>query len=80
VDRLGPVLSSLSATVRRYDTAAMATIAKLANNLLLLSEIIALAESFAVGRCGGLSDDQLRELLGNSPMVAPESRTGSRAS
>jgi 3-hydroxyisobutyrate dehydrogenase-like beta-hydroxyacid dehydrogenase len=71
VDRLGPVLSSLSTTVRRYDTAAMATTAKLANNLLLLSEIIALAESVAVGRSGGLSDDQLRELLGNSPMVAP---------
>lgn len=70
VDRLGPVLLSLSTTVRRYDTAPLASTAKLATNLLLLSEIVALAESFAVGRCGGLSDDQLRELLGNSPMVA----------
>ena len=26
-------------------------------------------ESFAVGRAGGLSDDQLRDLLGTSPMV-----------
>jgi len=71
VDRLQPVLSSLSDTIRRYDTAPLAITAKLATNLLLLSEVIALAESFAVGRSGGLSDDQLRELLGTSPMVAP---------
>jgi 3-hydroxyisobutyrate dehydrogenase-like beta-hydroxyacid dehydrogenase len=71
VDRLGPLLASLSNTVRRYDTAPLATTAKLATNLLLLSEVVALAESFAVGRSGGLTDDQLRELLGTSPMVAP---------
>ncbi|HEV7830686.1 MAG TPA: NAD(P)-dependent oxidoreductase, partial [Pseudonocardiaceae bacterium] len=71
VDRLHPVLSSLSDTVRRYDTASLALTAKLATNLLLLSEVVALAESFAVGRSGGLSDDQLRDLLGTSPMVAP---------
>jgi 3-hydroxyisobutyrate dehydrogenase-like beta-hydroxyacid dehydrogenase len=70
VDRLAPVLSSLSATIHRYDTPSMATTAKLAANLLLLSQIAALAESFAVGRSGGLSDDQLRDLLGSSPMVA----------
>jgi 3-hydroxyisobutyrate dehydrogenase-like beta-hydroxyacid dehydrogenase len=69
-DRLGPVLSSLSNTVRRYDTASLAITAKLATNLLLLSQVIALAESFAVGRCGGLTDEQLRELLGASPLVA----------
>ena len=33
--------------------------------------MVALAESFAVGRSGGLTDDQLRDLLGTSPMVAP---------
>jgi 3-hydroxyisobutyrate dehydrogenase-like beta-hydroxyacid dehydrogenase len=71
VDRLEPVLSSLSDTVRRYDSAPLAITAKLATNLLLLSEVVALAESFAVGRSGGLSDDQLRELLGASPVVAP---------
>jgi len=71
VDRLQPVISSLSDTVRRYDTAPLAITAKLATNLLLLSEVVALAESFAVGRSGGLSDDQLRDLLGTSPMVAP---------
>lgn len=71
VDRLAPVLSSLSDTVRRYDTAPLAIAAKLATNLLLLSEVVALAESFAVGRSGGLTDDRLRELLGTSPMVPP---------
>jgi 3-hydroxyisobutyrate dehydrogenase-like beta-hydroxyacid dehydrogenase len=71
VDCLTPMLSSLSSTVRRYDTAALAGTAKLATNLLLLSEIAALAESFAVGRSGGLSDDQLRELLSSSPLLAP---------
>lgn len=49
-----------------------------------MSEIIAVAESLAVGRCGGLSDDQLRELLGNSPGAptpasAPAHRAGARA-
>jgi 3-hydroxyisobutyrate dehydrogenase-like beta-hydroxyacid dehydrogenase len=71
VRRLEPVLSSLSATVRRYATPALALAAKLTSNLLLLSEGVALAESFAVGRAGGLTDDQLRELLGASPMLPP---------
>jgi 3-hydroxyisobutyrate dehydrogenase-like beta-hydroxyacid dehydrogenase len=71
VERIGPVLSSLSTTVRRYDTAPLAGTAKLTSNLLLLSELVALAESVALGRSGGLSDAQLRDLLGDSPMVAP---------
>ncbi|HUC21272.1 MAG TPA: NAD(P)-dependent oxidoreductase [Streptosporangiaceae bacterium] len=70
-DRLAPVMSSLSASIHRYHTPFLATTAKLASNLLLLTQIAALAESFAVGRSGGLSDEQLRELLGSSPMVAP---------
>jgi 3-hydroxyisobutyrate dehydrogenase-like beta-hydroxyacid dehydrogenase len=71
VDRLGPMVASLSDNVRRYDTAPLAITAKLASNLLLLSEVVALAESFAVGRSGGLRDDQLRDLFGTSPMVPP---------
>jgi 3-hydroxyisobutyrate dehydrogenase-like beta-hydroxyacid dehydrogenase len=69
IDRLAPFLSSLSSTVRRYDTASLALAAKLTNNLLLLSEVIALAEAFTVGRSGGLTDDQLRELLSSSPLL-----------
>ena len=69
MERIGPVLSSLSTMVRPYDTAPLAGTAKLTSNLLLLSELVALAESFAVGRSGGLSEPQLRELLRESPMV-----------
>lgn len=71
VQRISPVMQSLSSTVQWYDTAPLAVTAKLTSNLLLLSELVALAESFAVGRSGGLSDAQLRELLRDSPMVAP---------
>jgi 3-hydroxyisobutyrate dehydrogenase len=69
VETLKPVLSSLSDTVRRFDTPSLALTAKLTNNLLLLSEVVALAEAFTVGRCGGLSDDQLRDLLANNPLL-----------
>ena len=70
-DRLAPVLSTLSDTIRRYDTPRQAIGGKLANNLLLLAEVAALAEAFAVGRSAGLSDDELRDLLDQSPMVPP---------
>jgi len=66
-----PLLADLSDHVRRYDSPPLASTAKLAVNLLLLDGVVALAESFAVGRSGGLTDDQLRQLLADSPMVAP---------
>ncbi len=66
---IGPVLASLGGTVRRYPTAHLAFSAKLAVNMLLLSGIVSLAESFAVGRSGGLSDEQLRDLVGG--LAAP---------
>lgn len=69
IDQLGPMIDALSDTVRRYDTAALALTAKLTTNMLLLSGVVALAEAFAVGRSGGLQDDQLRDLLATS--VAP---------
>ncbi|MFE7802698.1 NAD(P)-dependent oxidoreductase [Nocardia sp. NPDC057440] len=69
IDRLGPIIDSLSDKVRRYDTAPLALTAKLTSNMLLLSGVVALAEAFAVGRSGGLRDDQLRDLLTTS--VAP---------
>lgn len=71
VERLQPALRSLTETVRRYPEARLATTAKVASNFLLLSGIVALAESFAIGRAGGLSDDQLRGLLSESPLLAP---------
>ncbi len=66
-----PIMRSLADKVRRYGSPPLASTAKLAVNLLLLDAVVALAESFTVGRAGGLSDDQLRELLGDSPMVPP---------
>lgn len=71
IDRLGPVLASLTENVRRYPEPSLATAGKLTSNLLLLSGIVALAEAFAVGRAGGLSEDDLRSLLAESPTVAP---------
>ncbi|GAA2344889.1 NAD(P)-dependent oxidoreductase [Dactylosporangium salmoneum] len=70
VRRLEPVLTAISGSVLRYDSPSLALTAKLASNLMLLSEVVALAESFAVGRAGGLRDDELRELLATSPVVA----------
>jgi 3-hydroxyisobutyrate dehydrogenase len=64
VDRLAPMIGSLSGHVRRYDTSQLALTAKLTTNLMLLSGVVAFAESFAVGRSGGLGEDQLRDLLG----------------
>ncbi|WP_238006770.1 NAD(P)-dependent oxidoreductase [Dactylosporangium sp. AC04546] len=69
VDRIGPVTEALSGTVRRYDSPEHALTAKLTTNMLLLSEVVALAEAFAVGRAGGLREAQLRDLLGTSPLV-----------
>lgn len=73
LQRVGPVLASLGGTLRRYASAPLASTAKLTANLLLLSGVVSLAESFAVGRSGGLGDDQLRELLGG--MVASSVKT-----
>ncbi len=69
VELIEPVLACLGGTVRHYGTARLASTAKLTVNLLLLSGVVSLAESFAVGRSGGLDGDQLRELLGG--VVAP---------
>lgn len=66
-----PLFPGLSERKFRYARPPLASAAKVAVNLLLLDGVVALAESFAVGRAGGLTDDQLRELLGESPMVAP---------
>ena len=70
-DLIAPLFPALSDKQRRYERPALAATAKLTVNLLLLDGVVALAEAFATGRAGNLSDDQLRELLGDNPMVAP---------
>jgi len=67
--RLEPVLAALGGPVRRYASPALASTAKLTVNFLLLSGLVSLVESLAVGRSGGLSDVQLRELLAG--VIAP---------
>ena len=69
VAHLAPVLRVLEGPVRRYEAPGLANTAKLATNLLLLSGLVALAESCAVGRSGGLNDSQITELLEGT--VAP---------
>ncbi len=68
---LDPLLASLAGRVRHYDQPRLAACAKLATNLLLLCEVAALAEVFTVGRAGGLSDEALRDLLGQSVLMPP---------
>ena len=68
---LRPLLASLSERIVYFDRAPLAMTAKLANNLLLLAGLAALAEALTVGRAGGLSDDEIRALFANTPMVAP---------
>ena len=64
-----PLLVDLSEQVIRYDSVELAGAAKLTVNLMLLDSLVALSEAFAVGRAGGLTEDQLRDLLGDHPMV-----------
>jgi 3-hydroxyisobutyrate dehydrogenase len=71
LDRIAPVLTSISGQVRTYPEPSLALAGKVTSNLVLLSGLAVLAEAFAVGRAGGLTDDQLRALLGESPVVAP---------
>lgn len=68
---LDPLFPGLSASRHDYPHPRLAAVAKLTVNLLLLDGVVALAESFAVGRAGGLDDTQLRGLLSESPMLAP---------
>jgi hypothetical protein len=49
----------------------MASSAKLAVNLILLSDIASLTDAFTVDRAGGLGDEELTDLLADSPVVAP---------
>lgn len=71
VEQLGPLWTSLGGTLKRYPSPELASAGKLAVNLLLLSGIVAVAEAITVGRAGGLDDEQLTDLLADSPMLAP---------
>lgn len=70
-DRLAPMVEALGGRVRRYPRSGLAATAKLTSNLLLLAGVAALAEAFTVARAGGLDDRQIRDLLADSPLIAP---------
>jgi len=71
MDSLGPLFASLGGQHKRYGSPPLACAGKLAVNLLLLSGIVTLAEAIEVGRAGGLGDEELRDLLHSTPMLAP---------
>ena len=71
LEGIHPLLESLSDHVKRYRRPEAASSAKLTINLMLLSGVATLAEAITVGRAGGLDDDELRDLLSESPVVAP---------
>jgi 3-hydroxyisobutyrate dehydrogenase len=71
IDRAQPLLDSLSTNQLRYPSAPLASVAKLTVNALLLTGLVGVAESVAIGRAGGLSDDALATLLTASPMIGP---------
>jgi 3-hydroxyisobutyrate dehydrogenase-like beta-hydroxyacid dehydrogenase len=71
IDQLQPVLESLGGRVKRFARPELASTAKVSVNLLLLSGLAILAEGFTVGRAGGLTDDELDDLLRDSAVVAP---------
>jgi 3-hydroxyisobutyrate dehydrogenase len=71
IDSLEPLLDALGGSHKRYRRPSLACAGKLAVNLLLLSGIVTLAEAIEVGRSGGLDDEELRDLLQATPMLAP---------
>jgi 3-hydroxyisobutyrate dehydrogenase-like beta-hydroxyacid dehydrogenase len=75
VDALAPLWAAVTDKLRRIGTdPGLAQVVKLCNNYLLMSGIATLAEVVATGQAGGLSDEELVELLGQLPTVAPALR------
>lgn len=72
VQRLDPLWSALTTTVRRCGTdPGMAQVVKLINNYLLMAGVATLADAVAVGQAAGLGGDDLRALLAALGTVAP---------
>lgn len=55
----------------RYSRPGIASSAKLTVNLMLFSGVATLAEAITVARAGGLGNEEIRDLLAESPVVAP---------
>ncbi len=55
----------------RYSRPGIASSAKLTVNLMLFSGVATPAEAITVARAGGLGNEEIRDLLAESPVVAP---------
>ena len=76
-DRLAPAYDVLAEAGRRVyvgEEARVATTLKLLSNYLLMSGIATLAETVATAQAVGLSDELIRDYLGQLPLVAPALR------
>jgi 3-hydroxyisobutyrate dehydrogenase-like beta-hydroxyacid dehydrogenase len=76
-DRLAPAYDVLAEARRRVyvgDDARTATTLKLISNYLLMSGVATLAEAVATAQAVGLSDELIRDYLGQLPLVAPALR------
>jgi 3-hydroxyisobutyrate dehydrogenase-like beta-hydroxyacid dehydrogenase len=76
-DRLAPAYDVLAEAGRRVyvgEDARVATTLKLLSNYLLMSGIATLAETVATAQAVGLSDELIRDYLGQLPLVAPALR------
>jgi 3-hydroxyisobutyrate dehydrogenase-like beta-hydroxyacid dehydrogenase len=76
-DRLAPAYDALvdgGRLVYVGENAGVATTLKLLSNYLLMSGIAALAEAVATAQAVGLSDELIRDYLGQLPLVAPALR------
>jgi 3-hydroxyisobutyrate dehydrogenase-like beta-hydroxyacid dehydrogenase len=69
-----PVLDDLGASTTHCGPSGAGAVMKLVCNLMLVTGVAAMAEGIAVARSQGLSDDLLREVFDDSPVVSPASR------
>jgi len=69
---LGPVLDAISdKQLVVGDDPPRAAVVKLLNNYLLLAGLAALADVVATGQSVGLTDEDLRRVLGSLPVISP---------
>jgi 3-hydroxyisobutyrate dehydrogenase len=68
---LAPLWAAFVATTEAGDDPARASVVKLLSNQMLLVGVAMVAETVRLGRAAGLADDELTELLRDSPMLAP---------
>ncbi|MGO8872913.1 MAG: NAD(P)-dependent oxidoreductase [Acidimicrobiales bacterium] len=73
ISRLRPLLDDLGAGYTHCGMVSAGATMKLVCNLLLITGVAAVAEGVATARRHGLSDELLRKVLAESPVVSPAS-------